>query len=156
MCCSQFANSEQSLKMSQPRQLHYAAHSGNVEALERLLESGLDPDTRSSDGWTAFHQAAIAGQTECAALLLDGGADIEAIVMEEGVQGATGLALAIMNGRVDTVDLLIRRGADLNGVARGRLNAMGVARDIDKRPWHKISRQTEAIIKLLQEAGAVE
>ena len=76
--------------------------------------------------------------------------------MEEGVQGATGLALAIMSGRVDTVDLLIRRGANLNGVARGRLNAMGVARDIDKRPWHKISRQTEAIIKLLQEARAVE
>jgi len=89
-------------------------------------------------------------------LLLDAGADIEAVVTEEDIQGTTGLALAIMNGRVDTVDLLIRRGADLNREARGRLNAMAVARDMEKRWWHKISQQTEAIIKLLQEAGAGE
>jgi ankyrin repeat protein len=142
--------------ISQTRQLHHAAHSGDVEALKYLLESGIDPDIRSNDGWTAFHRAAVAGKTDCAALLLDAGADIEAIVTEEDIHGTTGLALAIMNGRVDTVDLLIRRGADVNREARGRLNALGVARDVEGRPWHKIAEQVEAIIRLLKEAGASE
>jgi len=135
---------------------HSFAHSGNVEGLKDLLVSGIDPDARSISGWTAFHEAAVAGQTECVALLLDAGADIEAVVTEEDIQGTTGLVLAIMNGRVDTVDLLIRRGANLNREARGRLNAMAVARDMEKRWWHKISQQAEAIINLLQEAGAGE
>lgn len=136
--------------------LHQCAHSGDVQSLKDLLASGIDPDARSSSGWTAFHEAAVAGQTECVALLLDAGADVEAVVTEVNVYGTTGLALAIMNGRTDTVDLLIRRGADINREARSRMNALAVARDTEKRPWHKISRQTEAIIKLLQEAGANE
>jgi len=137
-------------------QLHHAAHSGNVQSLKDLLASGIDPDIRSSSGWTAFHEAAVAGQTECVALLLDAGADREAIVTEEDIHGTTGLALAIMNGRVDTVDLLIRRGADVNRAARGRQNALGVARDMERRPWHKIAEQVEAIVKLLKKAGASE
>jgi len=127
-----------------------------VQGLKDLLRSGVDPDVRSSSGWTAFHEAAVAGEKACAALLLDAGADVEAIVTEEDIYGTTGLALAIMNGRVDTVDLLIRRGADINRAARGRQNALAVARDVEKRPWHKIGRQTEAIIQLLKEAGASE
>jgi len=136
--------------------LHDAAHSGDVQRLKELIASGIDPDARSGSGWTALHEAAIAGQTECVGLLLDAGANIEAMVMEEGVCGTTGLALAIMNGRVDTVDLLIRRGADLNREARSRLNSLGVARDLENRPWHKKGPEAEAIIRLLQEAGATE
>ncbi len=139
---------------NQIQQLHDAAHSGNVEELRNLLAFGIDLDVRSKDGWTAFHLAAVSGRTECVALLLDAGADMEAIVTEEGIQGTTGLALAIMNGEVDTVRLLIERGADLKRSAMGKLDALAVARDIEKRPWHKIAPQTEAIIQLLQSAGA--
>jgi ankyrin repeat protein len=139
---------------NQIQQLHYVAHSGNVEELRNLLASGINPDARSEDGWTAFHMAAVSGRTERVALLLDAGADMEAIVTEEGIQGPTGLALAIMNGRVDTVRLLIECGADLKRFARGKLDALAVARDMEKRPWHKIAPQTEAIIQLLQSTGA--
>lgn len=142
--------------LEQLPRLHDAAHSGDVQRLKDLLASGVDPDVRSGSGWTAFHEAAIAGQTECLGLLLDAGANIEAPVMEEGARGTSGLALAIMNGRVDTVDLLIRRGADLNREARSRLNSLGVARDLQNRPWHNKGPETEAIIRLLQEAGATE
>ena len=153
---SPFANGEQLSAMSQTKQLHYAAHSGDLELLKGLLDFGVDPDIRSRDGWTAVHQASVAGETDCLALLLDAGADMEAIVTEEDIYGTTGLALAIMNGRIDTVDLLIKRGADLNRLARGSKNALAVAIDTKSRWWHKTADRLDIIIPMLQEAGATE
>ncbi|XP_065064285.1 uncharacterized protein LOC135690610 [Rhopilema esculentum] len=56
--------------------LHVAASDGNVELLKRLIEVGVDLNTKDSEGWPALHYAILKGHFQCAALLLDSGVDV--------------------------------------------------------------------------------
>ncbi len=61
-------------------------------------------------GWTALIWAARNGQSEIVSLLLDGGANVNAITKD----GFTALVHAIDNGHQETAHLLLKRGADPN------------------------------------------
>lgn len=54
-----------------------AAASGNLEAVEILLEAGADPRARDTDGNTPTHFALAYANAEIAAVLAKNGADIE-------------------------------------------------------------------------------
>ena len=54
--------------------MHVAAESGNIPALQALLEAGADINAESFGQRTALHWAAANGQTEAVAWLLDHGA----------------------------------------------------------------------------------
>ncbi|KAF2242108.1 ankyrin, partial [Trematosphaeria pertusa] len=50
--------------------LHFAANVGTLEALEYLLNLGMDINTKDAKGWTAIHYAAEASTTERLKMLL--------------------------------------------------------------------------------------
>jgi ankyrin repeat protein len=55
-----------------------AAGSGDVQAVELMLDLGFPLESRGDDGGTALHAAAYAGSAATARLLLGRGADVEA------------------------------------------------------------------------------
>lgn len=64
---------------------------------------------RCNAGWTPLHEAAHAGHTHIAQMLLDYGSDCEAVDHE----GKTSLFMASAEGHLDTVKLLLSRNANL-------------------------------------------
>jgi ankyrin repeat protein len=57
--------------------LHVAAHNGRIEAVDLLLERGIDPNTRErGDNTYPMHWAAAAGHIEVVRKLADAGGDV--------------------------------------------------------------------------------
>ena len=114
-----------------------------AETLEQFLEraSGvLFPDdierprsisfnSKSCDGDTPLHIAALWGDRHAALLLLDMGADVNA----KGDMGCSPLYFAIMNNHVLVADVLLKRGADPD--AKNELNR--TPRELAKRSGDK-------------------
>jgi ankyrin repeat protein len=90
--------------------IHDATRSGDVEAVTRLLDQGVNIEDREPTGETPLITAALAGQTKVVVLLLDRHAAIEA----RNDRGLTPLHAAAYGGHVDTVAALIERGASVN------------------------------------------
>lgn len=77
--------------------------------LRRLLEYGLDPNRRNWLGITLLHRCAHHGNTAIAAVLLEFGADINALETE---WSSTPLGWAAREGKTDMVAWLLQQGAD--------------------------------------------
>jgi RNA polymerase sigma factor (sigma-70 family) len=110
--------------------------------LKAFLEHGVDPNASDAEGKTTLHAMNKHPNTECAGLLLDYGADIDA---RDDVHCATPLAWAAMFGNHDIVELLLSRGARPNLP--------------DDEPWATPlfwakHRGHKEIVKLLRKAGA--
>ena len=84
-----------------------AAATGDVETLRRWHASGR-PEPRHESGMTLLHWAALGGQAEAAAFLLDAGADPNA----RDRAGDTPLGAAATGCHVAVIRLLMARGAD--------------------------------------------
>jgi ankyrin repeat protein len=89
--------------------LMYAAAVGSVDALKTLLAAGADVKTRNAFDATALMWGIT--NPEKVRLLLDAGADVNA----KSKQGMTALLIAASNGgSIDTVRLLVSKGANAN------------------------------------------
>lgn len=88
---------------------HLAAYFGLQRTLETLLETEK-PDYRDTAGRTPLHWAARQGHTSTTKLLLDNGAEVDAV---DNVR-ATSLHLACMYGHQQVASLLIENGSDVN------------------------------------------
>lgn len=104
--------------------LHVAGLSRDnpLEAARALIAAGADLHARSArKGWTPLHIAAALNHTPLVALLLDHGADPDAVANDR--DEPTPL-VGCLTGRVDlclpTVEVLLARGADPNHVPPGR------------------------------------
>ena len=94
--------------------LHVAVTSfglGKLEVMRLLLMKGADPNLRDDAGASPLDEAAWGGWAAKVALLLDGGAKIDA---PDTKTGATPLNEAAFKGRVGVVALLLARGANAN------------------------------------------
>ena len=98
----------QELEEAELEQLKSACMEDHVDKLRFLLRRPFHPDTIIEHGWTALHFAANAASRRCVEMLsLDAWADKE---KKDGV-GRTALNLALVNGHLKVVQLLLRLGA---------------------------------------------
>lgn len=85
--------------------LMYTALVGDLPRTQQILSKGAKVN---QSGWSALHYAAVKGHTQIVSLLINKGASVN----EHSPDGDTPLILAVRSGNVDTVQALIRAGAD--------------------------------------------
>ena len=94
--------------------LYFATESGYCTTMRWLLDHGADPHEgliEPEEGmWTPLHEAAYRGRKRAAVILLDAGAQVDAI----GLDGSRPLHEAATNGHKDTCKLLLSRGASID------------------------------------------
>jgi ankyrin repeat protein len=101
-----------------------AAAFGRLDRLRSILDE--DPARAkgfSGDGFTALHLALFGGQEEAARLLLERGADPNALSTNEAVR-VPPLGTAAFVRSVPLARLLLDSGADLNGRGEGGFTAL--------------------------------
>jgi len=122
-----------------------AAAFGRQKRLGELLAS--DPGLAhafSGDGFTALHLAAFFGHAGSVRLLLDGGADPNAVGRSAQIGPVQPLHSAAATGRLECARLLLAHGADVNARQSGGFTALHAA---------AASSDTE-LARLLLAAGA--
>ncbi|XP_055506826.1 cortactin-binding protein 2 isoform X3 [Leucoraja erinacea] len=94
--------------------LHQAAAQGNVTLLSMLLnEDGNDINHPDEEGSSALYSAAKYGYTDCLTLLLNSGAQVDAV----GKNLFTPLCAAAAEGHAGCTEMLIACGANINYAA---------------------------------------
>jgi ankyrin repeat protein len=93
--------------------LHFAVFNGSAPAVREVLSwRAIDVNAKANQGKTALHIAAANGFLEVAELLIDAGADVNAVMeLAPGVE-ATVLRVAVVRGEPEVVRLLLEAGAD--------------------------------------------
>ena len=87
--------------------LRAAAHFGQTEMVQLLLDKGLDPNVRDDWGWTPLH---VAINPETAKALIDGGADIHA----KAKDGNEAIHSLVGENMLDSVKYLLSLGVDVD------------------------------------------
>ena len=98
-----------------------------AKIVRRLLVTGLDPNRANWIGRTFLHVAAEQGAVEVAEALLEAGAELEAVDLENG---STPLGSAVRKEQREMVAWLLERGADADGPVEspyGSARAMAMA-----------------------------
>jgi ankyrin repeat protein len=86
--------------------IHIAAVMGNIGAIERHLNTGVNVNAKNNDEWTPLHFAANGGHKEIVEILITEGAEVNA--KEE--DGRTPLDWANINKQTEIADLLRKHG----------------------------------------------
>ena len=121
-----------------------AAAFGRVGRLEELL--AVEPElvnARSPDGFTPLHLACFSGGAETTRLLVERGADLEALA-EASFARVRPLGTAAFSGDRESAAVLLEAGADPNGRGEGGFT-----------PLHSAAQHGDvAFVELLLEYGA--
>jgi uncharacterized protein len=121
-----------------------AAAFGRLDRLGGILDDDPAQATaRSGDGFTALHLAIFGGQEEAARLLLERGADANALSTNEAVR-VPPLGTAAFVRSVPLARLLLDSGAEVNGRGDGGFTALHSA----------AQNGDEELARLLLEQGA--
>lgn len=92
--------------------LIFAAGEGDADEVTRLLVSGVDVHTRSKDGETALHVAAIRGDLPTVRALMSAGAEVDARTPPGQTLYMTPAMWALYHGHTELVSMLLQAGAD--------------------------------------------
>ena len=125
--------------------LHRPAESGNVMVLETMLACGFDPHAADKDGVTPLHRAAMKGHPGAVRVLIDSGADVNAL---DGMFSATPLVWAV-EGRSHA-----EPDADHVAVARVLIAAGSPVTWAVPAGAPNPERTQEGLAQLLRDAGA--
>lgn len=128
--------------------LHMAAMSGNPPVAQLLLERGARPWAEDNDGRTPLH---VAANGDIAALLVDGGVDLNGISAE----GETALHLAASRGSTGKAEFLLSKGAEVN--ARDRKGYTPLHKAVRYHSFNADGEETRGLremAELLLEHGA--
>ena len=117
---------------------------------EVLLHAGADPDIQDKDGYTVLHNAVLGEDEEVALLLVQAGADVDAVNNE----GATPLCFASGMGLPKVVSALLERGANPNVRMEG-ITPLHMATGITFTD-HKPSGEWESFGEMLARTGRDE
>ena len=150
-----------------------AIWTGDIEAVQILVNEGLPVNVSDEDGDPLLHEAIWRNHPEIARILIDAGADVNA----KDSSGEPMLYTAIWRGRIEALKILINAGADVNAkdssgepmlytaIWRDRIEALKVlvdsgadvnARDSDDEPllYTAVWRDKQEALKALVDAGA--
>lgn len=107
-------------------ELHECAFNGLASDAVRLLDAGEDPGMHDHDGFTPLHFTAEQGNIEVAKVLLERGAEVDAV----NQFGNTALSIAVFNseGNGELIALLRSAGADPRHVNNFGQTPVGLAR----------------------------
>jgi uncharacterized protein len=127
------------------------AAGNSPDAVEMLLNHRADVKLKMSDGMTAFLQSIfgiLSGKvsTSVCDLLLKKGANVNAELTSTAAMGWTALHYAAVNGDVELVKYLIRKGANVNHKSAEGSSALYLA----KQNGYK------DVVNILEKAGALE
>ncbi|XP_075711233.1 uncharacterized protein LOC142748001 isoform X2 [Rhinoderma darwinii] len=92
--------------------LHYEAHAGNLDMVRRLMQDGYSVLSQNASGLTPLHMAAFGGNAQVLEMLLSS-QPINAINIRS-IKDSTLLHEAVCGRSLETVQLLIEKGADTN------------------------------------------
>ncbi|MCP4937525.1 MAG: ankyrin repeat domain-containing protein [bacterium] len=87
---------------------------------------------------TALHFAAIWGKTELAKLLLEHGAEVDAMAYENNHEQTPAIVLAAWEGGTDVLRLLLKAGADPNLQSSNGVTALSTAKRHNKKDRVKL------------------
>ncbi len=90
--------------------IYQAAKVGNIKAVKQHLEAGVNVNVKADNGNTPLHNAAYYGHKEVAKLLIDKGAEVNAITKLGRFEGRTPLDFAIAQNSTKNTDLLRKLG----------------------------------------------
>ena len=102
------------------------AYEGELEAVRRLLEAGVDVNGTNANGATALHRAAYRDHLEVARALVASGASLE---MRDDNFGSTPLHAAAVSGAASVADFLAKSGADLHTKNKAGKTPMALAEE---------------------------
>ena len=108
--------------------LHYAAVTGDLATVRRLIAEGAHPDLADDNGMTPLHFAAQESRVEVALALLDAGASVDPV----DAHGNTPLSKAVFNSRGHgaLIAALRERGANPTRQNHHGVSPLSLARTI--------------------------
>lgn len=101
-----------------------AAQRGDREAARALLKQNADINAAQTDGMTALHWAAFQDDLELTRLLIQGGANVQAVTR---IGAVTPLTLACTNGNAAVIEALVNAGANANSATADGATALMIA-----------------------------
>jgi ankyrin repeat protein len=96
--------------------LHWAAHNGDVDLVQRLIRAGANVKAVNEFGATPMSEAAVLADPTLLGALLEAGASVES----PNGDGQTALMVVARTSRVDAARLLLKHGANVNAVEKWR------------------------------------
>jgi ankyrin repeat protein len=147
--------------VSKVQDLHAAVKRGDFPAMRRLLEK--DPALANSRseidprGTYPLHVAAEFGQVDAARLLLEYGADVSLLDLEND---SIALCWAAFFGRPEVAEVLLSAGSDVNQRNKHGLTPLGCALGGTQGRWQRFSDATledwRETAEMLRTRGGVE
>lgn len=138
--------------------LNLAVTNGRTRVAKYLLSLEEDPNRAGSSGHTPLMVAAENNWYDLAQLLIEQGADVNAVHPGPGsyaaLQGWTPLVFAVRAGSVRMARLLIEAGADVNHQVPPGRNAQGEPLPVRSVIDFARGKRRAALIQLLRDAGA--
>ncbi|OWF35541.1 26S proteasome non-ATPase regulatory subunit 10-like [Mizuhopecten yessoensis] len=130
-----------SMWLRQP--IHLAASKGHQNIVQRLVECGVDINSKDSDHRTPLHWTATYGRVDTAQLLLQKGA----VVNVTQTDGFTPLHIASCLGHLNVCRVLIENGAEVNRVDAEGWTALHTAVCYGKPKVVELLLENQAAVK---------
>lgn len=136
-------------KIIPSKELFLAVEAADYGLASQLLEQGTDPNTSSDNGWTPLMLAILHDSLGMVKLLLENGADPNGTTRSEENPCRSPLAVAVSNGRLEAVKLLMAYQVNIERRDDKGMTAIDLAQKLSLRPLHR--DKIMAILSLLQD-----